>query len=65
MAIHPGSIWMDQNWTSLSPGLWVATNASGVVAEDSDYDQMVATVRRLGISLSDVTIVLVPIGVIQ
>ncbi len=65
MAIHPGSIFIDQNWNVLSPGMWVAANASGIVAEARLYDLMINSVREQGISLSDVTIVLVPVGVIQ
>jgi hypothetical protein len=65
MAVHAGSIWMDQNWGSLPAGFWVAASASGIVAEDRDYDLMLAAVSRQGIALSDVAIILVPVGVIQ
>jgi hypothetical protein len=65
MAVHAGSIWLDQNWGRFPTAIWVAANASGVVAEHPDYDQMIDGVRRQGIDLSDVTILLVPRGVVQ
>ncbi len=33
MAVHPGSIWLDTNWTRLPRGIWVAANQGGIHAD--------------------------------
>jgi len=65
MAVHPGSIWLEQNWSMLTPGLWVAATAGGIVSEGTDYDVMLAAVVSQGINLAGVTIVYVPVGIVQ
>ncbi len=60
MAIHPGSIWINNNYNQLPLGFWIATNASGIVAQDLNYNVLIAQITELGINLSDVTIFLVP-----
>jgi hypothetical protein len=65
MAVHPGSIWLDQNWGYLTPGIWVAANATGILAEHPDYDIMLSQLAARNISLSEVTIAIEPKGIVQ
>jgi hypothetical protein len=65
MAVHPGSIWLDNNWTRLPPGYWVAADHSGVVAEDRVLDRVVASLARQKIDPDAVTITYVPEGIVQ
>ena len=65
MSVHPGSIFIDQNWGNLPRGLWVAATANHIVAEGHDYDDVILIVRNRNILLSDVAIVFVPTGIIQ
>lgn len=65
MAVHAGSLWLEENWTHLPPGLWVAAHAEGIVAEDRELNNVYHVLSRRGYKLVDVTIVFVPDGVIQ
>jgi len=65
MAVHPGSLWIDRNWATLVPGLWVAATAARLVAENRDYDRLIAAVTQRGINLADIAIVLVPVDIVQ
>ena len=66
MAVHPASIWLDRNWQVLpAPGFWVAAVVGRIVAEDRDYDRMIAAVHRQRISLRDVVILQVPAEIVQ
>ena len=65
MAVHAGSLWMEENWTRLPPGLWVATNAEGIIVEDRSLASVYNFLRRENYKLPDVTIVFVPVGIIQ
>ena len=65
MAVHPGSIWLDINWSQLPSDFWVAADRGGIVAEDSDLANVYSALQRLKIKLDDVTIAYVPDGVIQ
>jgi hypothetical protein len=65
MAVHQGSIWLDQNWSRLPPDLWVAADATKVVAEARTIVDLYAALANLQVRLPDVTIAYVPAGVIQ
>lgn len=65
MAVHAGSLWLDANWSRLPPGLWVAADAQGIVAEDRSLGNVYSFLQRRHYKLIDVTIVFVPDGVIQ
>jgi hypothetical protein len=65
MSVHPGSIWLDNNWSQLPRDFWVAADNNGIVSEDKDLANVYSELRRRGINLPDVTIAYVPDGVIQ
>jgi hypothetical protein len=65
MAVHPGSIWLDNNWSLLPKDLWVAANHSGIVAEDKDIVIVYSVLQRKNVNLDDITIAYIPDGVIQ
>lgn len=65
MVVHPGSIWIEQNWPRLIRGQWVAASSDGIVAEGPDYDRVIDAIRRRRMDLSEVTIVQVPVGIVQ
>ena len=65
MAVQAGSLWMEANWTRLPPGLWVAANAQGIIAEDRSLANVYTFLSRRNYKLPDVTIVFVPDGIIQ
>lgn len=65
MAVHPGSIWLEQHWLQLPKNFWVAAADGGIVAEDRDLSNVYDALKRLKIKFKDVTIAYVPDGVIQ
>lgn len=65
MAVHPGSIWLDDNWDQLPKDFWVAANQDGIVAKDKDLENLYSTLQRQKIKLEDVTIAYIPEGIIQ
>jgi hypothetical protein len=65
MAVHPGSIWLDQHWSQLPRDYWVAATQAGIVAEDKDLARVYSTLQRKNIALDEVTIAYIPDGVIQ
>lgn len=60
MSVHNGSLWIDNNWTALPPGRWVAASIVGIAAESSTYDGLIASLIQKGIGFADVTVVFVP-----
>lgn len=65
MAVHAGSLWMEENWKRLPPGLWVAANAEAIITEDRSLANVYDFLSRWNYKLPDVTIVFVPEGIIQ
>jgi hypothetical protein len=65
MSIHPGSIWIDQNWNRLPDGFWIAARGTGVVSEHTTYSGLIANIANRRVPLSDVTIIYIPHGVVQ
>ena len=65
MAVHPGSIWLEQHWSHLPRDFWVAANYGGIVAEDRELSNVYAALKRQKIKLKDVTIAYIPDGIIQ
>jgi len=66
MSVHPGSVWIDRNFATLVPqDLWVAANATRLVAENVNYDDLIAFLILQNIPLQDVTIAYFPAGVFQ
>ncbi|NUA26315.1 hypothetical protein [Cupriavidus basilensis] len=66
MSVHPGSVWIDQNFATQVPqDRWVAADATGLVAENVNYDDLIAYLRRQNVSLQDVTIAYFPAGAFQ
>jgi hypothetical protein len=65
MSIHPGSLWLDQNWATLPRGRWVAANATGLLESSTDYVFLRNILQRMQVSLDDVTIAYVPAGIVQ
>lgn len=56
MSVHPGSIWLDNNWGAYPSGLWIAANATRMIAESPDYDDLIAYLRRQQIPLNELTV---------
>lgn len=67
MAIHPGSIWLEQNWSPqiLPEGDWVAASATGIIEHSPDLDYLYSIIRSMGIHFDDVAIAYVWFGGIQ
>lgn len=65
MAVHPGSIWLDDHWIQLPEDLWVAANYGGIVAEAKELESIYSALQERNIKLKDVTIAYIPEGVIQ
>lgn len=65
MAVHPGSIWLESHWAQLHQDVWLAANATGIVAEAQDVVDLYSKLQLLGVKLAEVTIAYVPSGVIQ
>jgi hypothetical protein len=65
MAQHPGSIWLDNNWSTLPNNLWVAATGSGLVEENRSFDRLINALRHRNINLDDVTIVFVTFDILQ
>ncbi len=65
MSVHPGSIWIDNHFQNVPIGLWVAANANRQVAEDYDYDKLIAFLQSQNIPLQTLTIAYIPAGTYQ
>lgn len=65
MSVHPGSIWIDNNSSSVPQDLWIAADANGIVAQDPDYEALITILQRRGISFGDITIAYLPSGIVQ
>ena len=46
MSVHPGSIWIDNNVGQAPQDIWVAVNATGVVAEHTDLTLLMEYLSR-------------------
>lgn len=51
---HPGTLWIEANRDKLPPNTWLAVNADGIVAQDTNRDNVVARLRELGLDDTDV-----------
>lgn len=47
MAQHLGSIWLDNNWTTLPNNLWVAATGSGIVEENRSFERLINALRLM------------------
>ena len=65
MSVHAGSIWLDNNFSDDLQDRWVAANAERLVAENRDYDALIAFLQTQDISLQDVTIAYFHSGTFQ
>jgi hypothetical protein len=65
MSVHPGSLWLDRNWSRLPQGLWVAADASRVVVEARTVVDLYRSLQNVQVRVDDVTIAYIPAGVIQ
>lgn len=65
MAQHPGSIWLDNNWTELPNNSWVAATGDGIVEKHTLFERLISELRLKDINLDDVTIVFVTFEVLQ
>ena len=65
MAVHPGSIWINQNFNNVPRGLWIAVDGRRLVAEDRSYSNLLNYLKNSNISLDAVTITLLPIDIFQ
>lgn len=64
MAVHPGSIWLDDHWDSLPKGYWVAAGPDGIVAQDLDLPNVYRNLNSKNVPLDDVTIAYIPPDII-
>ena len=65
MALHPASIFIEQNWSPNWQGLWVAATANRIEGEDVDYDNLIRYVLSRNVRLEDVAIAFFPAGIFQ
>lgn len=66
MSVHPGSIWIDQNFAAQVPqDLWIAADATRLVGENANYDDLIAFLLRQNVPLQNVTIAYFPAGTFQ
>ena len=65
MSIHPGSIWLDQNWPTPGVSIWVAADRSGIVSEADTFPLLIARIRAQGLNLRDLAIAQIPVGIVQ
>jgi hypothetical protein len=65
MAVHAGSIWIDQNLSSVPQDVWVAVNAAGMVSESRNLGFLMGFLVSQEVSLADVTIAFIPAGTFQ
>lgn len=65
MAVHAGSIWIDQNFTNVPQDLWVAVNATRLVAENRDLSLLMTFLAQRQIALNEVTIAYIQSGTVQ
>ena len=67
MAVHPGSIWLMNNWSpnQLPDGKWIAASSTGLVEFADNLDDLYQIINRLGIPFDDVAIAFTCFGEIQ
>ncbi|MCY1461882.1 hypothetical protein D9M71_795920 [compost metagenome] len=67
MSTHPGSIWLEQNWSRsvLPEGHWVAAGATGLIEHSPVLSALYLAIVNSNISFDDVTIAYVWFGEIQ
>lgn len=65
MSRHAGSIWIDNHFGNIPRDLWIAADATRMVAEDIRYDRLIAFLIAQNIPLRDLTIGFFPSGAIQ
>lgn len=65
MAVHAGSIWIDNHLQNIPRDLWVAVDAQHLVAESQRYEDLINFLLRQRIPLNSVTIAYLPLGILQ
>ena len=60
MSVHPGSIWLDNNWDTLPKGFWVAANNDGIVTQDRDLPNVYTDLNRRNTATDQVAIAFIP-----
>lgn len=65
MSVHAGSIWIDQNFANVPQDLWIAVNATRLVAENRDLSLLMTFLAQRQVALSEVTITYLSSGTVQ
>lgn len=65
MSVHAGSIWIDNHPQSIPLDLWIAVDATRLVAENPRYDGLIAFLVRSQIPIASLTIAYFPSGALQ
>lgn len=67
MSVHPGSIWLENNWTPniLPDGQWVAADYRGVLEHAPSLALLYQILLRMNVPLDTVTIAYIWFGEIQ
>jgi hypothetical protein len=53
---HPGSIWIDDNRSTLPNNEWVASNGSKMVAHASSIDELLGALHSKNVNVDEVAI---------
>lgn len=58
-ARHPGTVWIETNWSTLSNNTWVAADRNGLVASAGSMDALQSHLRAMNRKEDEVAIAFV------